>query len=197
MNVNQTTSRDRGFTLIELMVTVSIAAILMLVAVPSLTAFRRNAELTSVANKVITSINAARGEALKRGMSAVMVPLDNATGWNAGWAAFVDKARNQTYNPAAEGTVALQQTVPSGITIAGNGIAGGTNPYIMFDASGFSQTKTGAPSGNLTLSIRRNDVSAADQAEQSRLIIVSKTGRVRVCKPASASDPNCNPLSTE
>ena len=196
MNRIQTPRRDGGFTLIELMVTVSIAAILMLVAVPSLTSFRRNAELTSVANKFITSVNAARGEALKRGMSAVVVPLDSATGWNAGWVAFVDKARNQTYNAAAEGTVAIQQALPPGISVTGNGTATGTTPYIMFDASGFSREKTGGFAG-LTLAIQRTDVPAADQPEQSRIIKVSTTGRVRVCKPVSATDPNCNALSVD
>ena len=187
---------SRGFTLIELMVTVSIAAILMAVAVPSFTSFRRNSELTSVANKVVGSINAARGEAMKRGMSSFMVPLDNGAIWNAGWVAFVDKTRTQIYNPAAEGNIAIQQTVPSGITVTGNGTATGTNPYIMFDASGFSRTKSGG-FGALAFSVKRNDVTAAEQPEQSRFIIISSTGRVRVCKPISASDPNCSATSSE
>lgn len=188
--------RYRGFTLIELMVTVSIASILMLIAVPSFITFQRNAELTSVANKFITSVNAARGEALKRGVSAVVVPLNNGANWNVGWVAFVDKAKNQTYNSAAEGTVAVQQAVPGGITVTGNGTAAGAVPYIMFDASGYSRTKAGG-FGALALSIQRNDVAAADLPEQSRFVIISSTGRVRVCKPLSGSDANCNATSTQ
>ena len=184
---------SRGFTLIELMITVSIAALLLLIAVPSLTSFRRNAELTSVANKVVASINAARGEAMKRGMSAYMVPLDNGSDWGIGWASFVDKSatRTRTYNAAAEGAVAIQQAIPSGLTVVGNGTAVGAQAYIMFDASGFSRDKSGG-FGALTFTIRRNDVTAAEQPEQTRFVIVSATGRVRVCKPSSASDTNCN-----
>ena len=188
--------RHKGFTLIELLVTVSIASLLTLIAVPSLITFQRNSELTSVANKFVTSVNAARGEALKRGMGAVVVPLNNGANWNLGWAAFVDKARNQTYNPAAEGTVAVQQAVPAGITVTGNGTAAAAVPYIMFDASGYSRTKAGG-FGALTFSIQRNDVAAADLPEQSRFIIISSTGRVRVCKPLSSSDANCNAISTQ
>lgn len=189
-------AQAQGFTLIELMVTVSIAAILMTVAVPSFTSFRRNAELTSVANKVVTSVNTARGEAMKRGMNAFLVPLNNGADWNAGWVAFVDKARTQVYDAAAEGVVTTQQAIPAGITVTGNGTAMGAVPYIMFDASGFSKTKSGG-FGALAFSIKRNDVTAAEQPEQSRFVIVSSTGRVRVCKPVDASDANCNATSTQ
>ena len=176
--------------------TVSIAAILMTVAVPSFTSFRRNAELTSVANKFISSVNAARGEAMKRGMSAVVVPLDNGPSWDAGWAAFVDKTRLLTYDPAAEGTVATQPKVPPGITITANGTAANADPYIMFDASGFSKDTANAPSA-MTFHIRRNDVSAANQPDQTRFVVISMTGRVRVCRPISASDANCGTSSTQ
>lgn len=191
------TIRSRGFTLIELMITVAIAAILLLVAVPSFTSFKRNAELTSISNKVIGSINAARGEAMKRGMSAFVTPLDNGTDWSVGWAAFVDKsaARLGTYTPSAAGVVSSERAVPAGITVTSNQPAP-ANGYIMFDASGYSRLKTGG-FGALTLTVRRNDVPAADQPEQTRFVIISSTGRVRSCRPASASDSACNASSAD
>ena len=79
-----TKQRCRGFTLIELMVTLAIAAVLLLVAIPSMTAFKRNAELTSATNTLLASINAARGEAMKRGTNAMVVPA-NGSDWNTGW----------------------------------------------------------------------------------------------------------------
>lgn len=182
-----------GFTLIELLVTVAIAGILMLLAVPSLTEFRRNAELTSIANKVVGSINAARGEALKRGMDALMVPIDNGSSWDAGWVSFVDKARSRTYDATVEGTVATQGPIPAGITVTGNGNATGTAPYIMFNASGYAANKTAGAVNNLRLRIQRNDVTGAEQLAQTRIVRVSVTGRVTVCRPVSATDTNCNP----
>lgn len=190
-------TRARGFTLVELMVTVAIASILLLIAVPSFTSFRRNAELTSVSNKVIASINAARGEAMKRGMSAFVAPLDNGTDWSVGWASFVDKsvARLGLYIAGAEGVVATERAVPTGITVTSNQ-APPANGYIMFDASGYSRLKTGG-FGALTMTVRRNVVNAADQPEQTRFIIISSTGRVRSCRPVSAFDPACDASSTD
>ena len=59
------TVNTKGFTLIELMVTLALAAILMAVAVPSITTFMRNAELTSCTNSLLAALNAERGEAMK------------------------------------------------------------------------------------------------------------------------------------
>nr|MDH4446330.1 prepilin-type N-terminal cleavage/methylation domain-containing protein [Acidovorax sp.] len=73
-----------GFTLIELVVTIAIAAVLMAVAAPSFIGFQRNSELTSVTNSLISATNAARAEAMKTGMNAFVVPTANGNDWSAG-----------------------------------------------------------------------------------------------------------------
>ena len=153
------TRRQRGFTLIELMVTLAIGSILMLVAVPSLTTYRRNAELTSATNTLLAAINAARSEAMKRGTSAMVVPTNNGTDWNTGWVVFSLGATNTTraYNPATDKTVHVQSALPTFINVVGNGSAAESPPYMMFDASGYSKTKAGG-FGALALTLTRTDV---------------------------------------
>lgn len=182
--------RPHGFTLIELMVTLGIAAVLMMVAVPNIALYSKNAQLTSAANSLLAAINAARGEAMKRGMSAMVVPTNNGSDWKTGWVVFVDKNNSRTYTDTGDDTVLTQASVPSGISITGNGIASGSTPYIMFDASGYSKTKAGGPAF-FSISLTRTDVAAADQYSQTRKIIIALTGRVRMCTPKSASDDNC------
>jgi len=182
--------RPRGFTLIELMITFAIAAILMMVAVPSFVSFQKNAQLTSAANTLLAATNAARGEAMKRGMSAMVVPANNGSDWTTGWVVFVDKNNSRTYTDTGDNTVLTQGKVPSGISITGTGIATGGTPYIMFDASGYSKTKAGA-FGALTISFVRSDLAAADGYRQTRKIKIASTGRVRMCTPESVTDDNC------
>src|SRR5215471_8868083 len=62
----RTTRGVCGFTMVELMVTLSVAAILLLVAVPSFRTITLSNRLTTAANQVVDAINAARVEAIKR-----------------------------------------------------------------------------------------------------------------------------------
>ena len=180
----------RGFTLIELMVTLSVGVLLMMVAIPSLTTYKRNAELTSVANTLLAAINAARGEAMKRGRNAFVVPTNNGTDWNQGWVVFVDMNNSQTYT-STDTLVLSQPALPSTLTAVANGSGGASPPYVMFDASGYSKLKSGG-FGALTFAISRNDVTGTIAYDQTRMVKMASTGRVRVCKPTSASDPNCS-----
>ncbi|MDB5894598.1 MAG: prepilin-type N-terminal cleavage/methylation protein [Rhodoferax sp.] len=183
---------QQGFTLIELLSTLTVAAVLMMVAVPSVLTFKRNSELTSATNTLLSSINVARGEAMKRGTNAIMTPTNGAT-WNDGWIVFVyvyaagrtTDTSGFTYDAAYDKLIQQQPALPSYISVAGNGNTGITNPYIMYDASGYSRTKGSGPR-NATLSISRNDVSSSDQI---RRIKIAVTGRARACNPAT--DTSC------
>ena len=177
-----------GFTLIELMVTIAIAAILLMVGVPSFVTMQRNSELTAAANALVAGINAARGEAMKRGLNAVVVPTDGAS-WRNGWTVFVDTSttRNGTLD-ASDLVVQQQPALASYFAVTGSGTATGTAPYMMFDPSGYTKTKGGG-FNELTLSIVRNDLTGTALAEQTRRVIVARTGRARACKPST--DTTC------
>lgn len=175
--------RTRGFTLIELMVTLALLAVLLMVAVPSISTFQRNAQLTSFVNSLVAGVNAARGEAMKRGRYAMIVPADS-TNWSSGWVAFVDMDGSQTYTLAAgDKTILTKEAAPSYLTISGTGSIVASPPYIMFDANGYSKNKAGG-FGALTFSVVRNDVSSNVVDAETRRLIIASTGRVRTCKPA-------------
>ena len=185
----------RGFTLIELMVTVALVAILAAVAVPGLTTFQRNAQLTSFSNTMLASINSARGEAMKRGRYAMVVPNDG-TNWSSGWVVFVDMNGTQAYEIASDLTLLTREAPPSylDIAISAGGSAADSPTYIMFDASGYAKTKGGSFGAN-TFEIKRNDVTGADQLKQTRRLKIASTGRVRVCTPVSSTDAQCSATS--
>ncbi len=194
--------RTRGFTLIELVVTMAIAAVLMMVAVPSFVNFQRNSQLTSLTNSLVASIYAARGEAMKTGFNAFVVPTANGSDWTTGWIVFVDNNGDGSFSAADDTLVQTQPALEGYFTASGTGSSGQTPAYIMFSSSGYSKTKSGSSFGTggfgaLTMSIARSDAPASAVYEETRRITISSTGRLRTCKPLSATDNNCKANSDE
>ncbi|VWX59510.1 Pilus assembly protein FimT [Burkholderiales bacterium 8X] len=179
---------QRGFTLIELLVVIAILAILLTLAAPSFVSFQRNAELTSAANSLASALNAARTEAMKRNVFAVVTPVA-ATGWNTGWQVFVDSDLNGAYT-AGEQIVQTREALPSYITVTESTGAGAS--YLMYDGSGFLRRTGGSAASNTTISFSRSDVASAQASTQTRRLKVAVTGRVRVCTPTSSTDAACS-----
>lgn len=182
-----------GFTLIELMVSISIVAIMLVVAAPSFKNFIRNSELTSLTNKLLAAINAARSEAMKYGRNALVVPANGDNDWTQGWIVFVDRNRNNTYDATTDITIQKQGPLPGYFSVTGTGNANLSISYIMFESSGFAKSYGTAPGvPNLTLKIERTDVSSANE---KRFIIVARTGRVRACNPSL--ETTCTATATQ
>lgn len=96
-----------GFTLIELLVTLAIAAIVLTIAVPNFITFVQNTRITSQANTLVTALNYARSEAIKRGIRTAVCSSANGTScaasttWETGWLVFVDCNNNGAADTAA------------------------------------------------------------------------------------------------
>lgn len=69
---------NSGFTLIELMVTIAVAAVLLTVAIPSFRDLLARNELTTTANAWVGALSTARAEAVKRNQSVALCGDDDA-----------------------------------------------------------------------------------------------------------------------
>ncbi len=84
-------SSPKGFTLVELMVTVAVLVILLMIAVPSLNDATLGKQLGSYANNLAASAYLARSEAIKRNAPITLCASSDGTncatsgGWQQGW----------------------------------------------------------------------------------------------------------------
>ena len=165
---------QKGLTLIELLVTIAILAILLAIAVPNFITFVQNSRLVGQTNDLVTALNYARSEAIKRGVRvSVCSRLDNTTcsgatvvNWDAGWLVFVNP-NNSAVAATTPGTVLqVRQPLENGNTLrttTGTGIQ-----RVTYQNSGFS--------GNAD-TFRLCDSRGA---ASGRAIMVSLQGRVTI-----------------
>ncbi|HYD59230.1 MAG TPA: GspH/FimT family pseudopilin [Noviherbaspirillum sp.] len=168
------TGKGHGFTLIELAVTLVIAAILFAIAVPSFTSFIRNIEITTAANDFFAAINLARTEAIQRGLRVDLVPAEEGGDWAKGWVVFVDRNHNQ--RPDAGDTVIFTHgPAPKGMRITAN-LTDSTVQYLAYNGAGRTRTHANGyrtQFGTFTL----------ETGSKVRKIKLNFLGRPRICNP--------------
>lgn len=134
-------SRKAGFTLVELMVVVTIAVSALLATLPGFREVLSNSRITTQVNQLISDVQLARTEAMRRGERVVLCnsadPAANAPrcsgtpgNWTDGWLVFIDTDKNGVFNDGDD-LVRAATRVRGGISILANGIA---SQNIQFNA---------------------------------------------------------------
>lgn len=158
--------RLRGFTLIELMVTLAVLAILMGIGVPAFQEVSLSTTLRSNANKLVAGAQLARSEAIKRNAVVRMCVSTNGTtcatgsSWEKGWIV------------VQGATVLLSQSE------AENGYK------ILSSVSAIDFQPSGVGAGQATLKICRATPSIGSQDRQ---VTISATGHASTDKGSSGS----------
>jgi len=157
-------NRTMGFTLTELMVTVSIVAILLALAAPSLRSFILDNRLASQAAEFTGSLAMARSEASKRSSRVVVSPA--ASGFDGGWQIWADSNGNASLD-AGEAVLRIHED------LHGNTLTS-TDPaaQIVYLPSGFVDIAASTT--------RIFQLCDSRSGEKGREIRVTATGRVNI-----------------
>jgi type IV fimbrial biogenesis protein FimT len=75
----------QGFTVVELMITVAVAAILLALALPSFRETIVSSNVTETTNQLIGDLNLARSEAVRRGTLVAVISTSGTNSWDGGW----------------------------------------------------------------------------------------------------------------
>ena len=187
-------TQQRGFTLVELMVAVSIAAILLAVGIPSFRSTIASNRLTSTTNDLVGSLNQTRSEAIRRGgRLTVCMSSDGSTcattgTWGQGWISFVDTTRSGTAavvntSDTREVILSVTRRETSSTVIRGN-----TNvaQYVSFSSDGTARLMSGAAQSGILRVCESS--SALGDSRRARDIEVSAVGRLTTTTPTTVAD---------
>lgn len=169
------TSGQQGFTLIELMVTVALVAILATLAFPDFSETVRQWRRDSATRALTTSLQLARSEAIKSSRKLMLCPSTNGTScansteWRNGWIVFVDDGATDQAFDAGERIIQVASSQ--------GGIASLTSPagvtFLQFLPNGLRAATTGTATFTVT-------PSGATSATKVNKVGVTQVGRANI-----------------
>jgi len=191
--------KHSGFTLIELMITLAIVAILLTVGVPSLKTFMQQNQLVAASNELISALHVARSEAIKLNTKVSICSSTNGTScstsssWQNGWIVFIDGNGATPGNLSGTGIACTNMTTDcllrvhgafkdNQLTVSGLDNNNAAITAFTFTSRGLPKVVSGASVSGV-FNICSLDNSGSTFA--SRAVILSLSGRVRVSKNAA------------
>jgi type IV fimbrial biogenesis protein FimT len=174
--------KSNGFTLIELMVTVAVVAILSSLAVPSFRTLLAKRTVQAAADAMVSDFRYARSEALKRSNYVSVCASSNSTScmgvgatWKSGWIVFIDGNGNGALD-AGDEILRVQQAFDA-ITSIQNNPAGDKTSFV-YQPTGMSKAASQSfvftPTGTVPVN-------------GTRLVCISNMGRAALRAEGTAA----------
>jgi type IV fimbrial biogenesis protein FimT len=179
---NKISVKQGGYTLLEALVTMAIALLLTVMAVPSMSGLVANSRQTSGTNELLIAINVARSEALKRHRHVTICKSANGStcgttgvNWHDGWIVFANSSSANVsqresgeellyVSPALGGDADIQPNTAAAnfISFRPNGRSATSGLFTWCDSRGSSHARglIVLPSGSAAVSKTQVDGSA-------------------------------------
>jgi type IV fimbrial biogenesis protein FimT len=178
-----------GFTLIEMVVTVSIVAILATIAAPNFRTFVLNNRLTSTSQELLRTLQSARSEATKRQKNIVIclaASLDTSPSCvtnntkPTGWILFEDGNTNWTYDDGTSSLLQKHYLSSTKISLLADG-----SKKVSYAPTGFATVGSGTDqqkSNGIIVCDSRGNATSSGDLSVARGLIINGTGRASVTK---------------
>lgn len=168
VNEFQTGGRTRGFTLLELLISIAVAAILLAIAVPSYRSVVQRNSIAANVNDLVGDLNYARSEAVTRGQdvyicsSTDQLKCNGGENWSSGWVVYAatDPSTSSPV-PTPDNRLRVRGRTTVDFELAANGDS------LRFNSSGFAMAGS-------TFTAKASDVPRTTE------ISVAATGRVEI-----------------
>jgi len=176
---------SHGLTLIELMVTLAVFAIISALAFPGFRLYQQNSNRVSQINGLVSTFNLARSEAVKRSQpvivcaSADQANCSNSIDWTTGWIAVIDNDNSGLQDGAETAFYAHGQL--SGANLILGDVANDATTQIIFSNTGAS---------NLAATFMRCDdrINTDGDSTHARAIILTTSGRTRLSQDTNGDN---------
>ena len=191
-----------AFTLYELMVTLTIAGIVLMVGIPSMGEFRQNSRMVSTANDLHSSFHMARSEAARAKTFITICASDDSMAdppscggeFEDGWIVFVDDDLDGVIE-ASDGNIAvdLGESILRRFPARHESLiidTTGMGDYFSFAATGLGRGNvTGTPPVTVAVICDvRGNVPAAGGRSAARVLVITPLGRAAVLRDIGQVD---------
>jgi prepilin-type N-terminal cleavage/methylation domain-containing protein len=182
-----------GFTLMELMIVIALAAVILAIGAPNFREFRQNNRLTAVANDFLASVSLARTEAVKRQNPVSLCASDNPAAADAScapgdfsrWIVFEDANGNcerDADEPILRAEVGRNEGGDSTLEQRRQLNAVADGDCVSIGRTGFTRDLDASASRFLFCDGRGVDVQSGTGQSLGRGIILNRTGRAQITR---------------